>query len=243
MKINEGLILALLLAFINISNQQYLSLNAHRTPDYPIITGTWKDLLGVVIQCPHGGIIKNFVLRKNTQNFWYEFQCYSSLDDNSDVGEPIIKGLTLFSTYRYTITIQENIRTIDQYPVDCWIDYGLIGFYLYNDNGVLRREAICHGLKSSYTSKIEVATASVTALATTMDGLIDIVVGSTATEDNVNIAYPLRGFKYNIDTSSSKERPRVSYKYGYSILRNMKDVKQYYDEAFERLRNGNTQKN
>ena len=243
MKLNAGLLLVLFLSFINISNQQYLSLDTYTTSKYAINTGTWKDLLGVVVECPHGGILKNFVLRKDSSNFWYEFQCYSSQIDKSDEGEPIIKGLTLYSTYRYTITIQENIRTLSNYPVECWVDYGLMKFYLYNDNGVLRREAVCHGLKSSFSTKVEIKTSTKTALATVMDGLVDIVVGSTATEDDTNIAYPLRGFKYNIDTSSSKEKPTVSYIYAYSILRNMRDVKQYYKEAFEALRNGNTQKN
>lgn len=243
MRLNGGLLLVLILLLLDYSNQQYLSLNTYETNHYALNTGTWKDLLGVVVECPHGGIIKNFVLRKNNGYFWYEFQCYSSLVDQSDEGEPIIKGLTLYSTYRYSITIQENIRTLNQYPVECWIDYGLMAFYLYNDNGILRREAVCHGLKSSYSTKMEVASSTKTALVTVIDGLVDIVVGSTATEDDTNIAYPLRGFKYNIDTSASNEKPKIGYIYAYSILRNMKEVKQYYKEAFENLRNGNTQKN
>ena len=243
MRLNEGLFFVIILILIDYSNQQYLSLKTYETNHYQVNTGTWKDLLGVVVECPHGGVIKNFVLRKKNGYFWYEFQCYSSLDDQWDEGEPIIKGLTLYSTYRYSITIQENIRTLNQYPVECWIDYGLMAFYLYNDNGILRREAICHGLKSRYSTKMEIASSTRTALATVIDGLVDIVVGSTATEDNTNIAYPLRGFKYNIDASASREKPTVGYIYAYSILRNMKEVKQYYKETFENLRNGNTQKN
>jgi len=243
MEINRFLFLFIFLIMFNQTNQQYLSLTSHTTTKYKLNTGTWKDLLGITVQCPHRGILKNFVLRKDSKYFWYEFQCYSSEVDGVDEGEPIIKGVTLRSTYRYSINIQENIRTLSNYPVECWVDYGLMSFILYNDNGVLRREAVCHGLKSKYSTKVEIQTAKVTALATKIDGLVGITVGSTAKEDDDNIAYPLRGFKYNIDVSSSREKPTVSYIYAYSILRNMKTVKENAKATFEQLRNGNTQKN
>ena len=214
----------------------------HETDKYDLNTGTWKDLLGVKVECPNGGIIKNFTLRKDSSYLWYEFWCYSSESPYSDEGEPIIKGLTLRSTYKYTVNIQENIRTLSGYPVECWVDYGLMSFQLYNDNGILRREAVCHGLKSKFSTKVEIQTETGTARATTIDGLIGITVGSQATEDDDNIAYPLRGFQYKIDTSSSNERPTVSYLYAYSILRNMKIVKQKAQATFENLRNSNTQK-
>ena len=243
MKPNVFLFLCILIIFINQSSQSsYLSLTKHETSKKYLSTGTWKDLLGVKVECPNGGIIKNFVLRKDSSYVWYEFWCYSSEDAASDAGEPIIKGLTLYSTYKYTVNIQENIRTLSNYPVECWVDYGLMSFELYNDNGVLRREAVCHGLKSKYSTKVEIKTSSVTARATTIDGLVGITVGSTATEDDNNIAYPLRGFKYIVDTSSSNERPTVSYVYAYAILRNMKIVKENAQKTFESLRNSNNQK-
>ena len=75
-----------------------------------------------------------------------------------------------------------------------------------------------------------------------MDGLVGIVVGSQETEDDENIAYPLRGFKYKVDTTYSKEKPTVSHEYGYSILRNMKNEYESAKQTFESLRNSNTQK-
>ena len=243
MKPNIFLFLCILIMFIQHSYQSsYLTLTYHETDRYNLNTGTWKDLLGVKVECPNGGIIKNFTLRKDSSYLWYEFWCYSSESPYSDEGEPIIKGLTLRSTYKYTVNIQENIRTLSGYPVECWVDYGLMSFQLYNDNGILRREAVCHGLKSKFSTKVEIQTETGTARATTIDGLIGITVGSQATEDDDNIAYPLRGFQYKIDTSSSNERPTVSYLYAYSILRNMKIVKQKAQATFENLRNSNTQK-
>ena len=244
MKQSVFLSIFIILIVINQSNQQYLSLTSHSTSKYPLRTGTWKDLLGVKVECPNGGILKNFVLKTDSSDntFWYEFRCYSSESPYSDPGEPIIKGLTLYSTYKYTVSIQENIRTLSGYPVECWVDYGLMSFELYNDNGVLRREAVCHGLKSKFSTKVEIKTGSVTALATRIDGLVGIVVGSQAEETAENIAYPLRGYTFNIDISSSKERPTVSYIYAYSILRDMKTVYLNAKAAFENLRNSNTQK-
>ena len=243
MKPNIFLFLCILIMIIQHSHHSsYLTLTYHETDKYDLNTGTWKDLLGVKVECPNGGIIKNFTLRKDSSYLWYEFWCYSSESPYSDEGEPIIKGLTLRSTYKYTVNIQENIRTLSGYPVECWVDYGLMSFELYNDNGILRREAICHGLKSKFSTKVEIQTETGTARATTIDGLIGITVGSQATEDDDNIAYPLRGFQYKIDTSSSNERPTVSYLYAYSILRNMKIVKQKAQATFENLRNSNTQK-
>ena len=241
MKPDEYLLfMILIIIIINQSNQQYLSLTSHSTNRIQISTGTWKDLLEVKVECPNRGVLKNFVLRKDSTHFWYDFQCYSSRSNSIDEGEPIIKGLALSSTYKYTISIQENIRTLSDYPVECWVDYGLASFKLYNDNG-LKRDATCYGLKAKYTSKIEIKTATVQALATKIDGLVGITVGSTETETDENIAYPLRGFKYNIDISGSREKPTVSYYYGYSILKNMKKLKENAKQSFENLRNGNTQ--
>ena len=241
MKPDEYLLfMILIIIIINQSNQQYLSLTSHSTNRIQISTGTWKDLLEVKVECPNRGVLKNFVLRKDSTHFWYDFQCYSSRSNSIDEGEPIIKGLALSSTYKYTISIQENIRTLSDYPVECWVDYGLASFKLYNDNG-LKRDATCYGLKAKYTSKIEIKTATVQALATKIDGLVGITVGRTETETDENIAYPLRGFKYNIDISGSREKPTVSYYYGYSILKNMKKLKENAKQSFENLRNGNTQ--
>ena len=240
MKPDEYLLFMILIIIINQSNQQYLSLTSHSTNRIQISTGTWKDLLEVKVECPNRGVLKNFVLRKDSTHFWYDFQCYSSRSNSIDEGEPIIKGLALSSTYKYTISIQENIRTLSDYPVECWVDYGLASFKLYNDNG-LKRDATCYGLKAKYTSKIEIKTATVQALATKIDGLVGITVGITETETDENIAYPLRGFKYNIDISGSREKPTVSYYYGYSILKNMKKLKENAKQSFENLRNGNTQ--
>lgn len=59
MKPNVFLFLCILIIFINQSSQSsYLSLTKHETSKKYLSTGTWKDLLGVKVECPNGGIIK-----------------------------------------------------------------------------------------------------------------------------------------------------------------------------------------
>ena len=77
---------------------------------------------------------------------------------------------------------------------------------------------------------------------TTMDALLDVLVGRTDKENDVDVGFPLRGFKFVVESSSSSN-PNVYFKYSYAILRNMKELRDSYKQRFEQLRNGNTQKN
>ena len=93
MKLSEFLYILFIIINIYQSNQQYLSLTNHTSKHYPIKTNDFFDLIGVEVGCPHSGILKNFVLKKNSKKFWFKYQCYSSESDDIDEGEPIIKGL------------------------------------------------------------------------------------------------------------------------------------------------------
>ena len=242
MKLYYFQLVFIIILSINYSTQQVLSLKKHETEHFPIKTGGWKDLIGVTVGCPNGGVLKNFILRKNTTHFWYEYQCYSSLKSSSDEGEPIIKTQVLIFLYEYKVpTIKDSISILDTFHIPCSIDYGVTSFYIYTDNSI-RSRTNSKMLKPIYTTQYKFVTDKVTAPANTMDGLANILVGSTDVEDDINIAYVLRGFKIIVDTSKSKENPTVSYKYGISVLRNMKAVKEKYKEGFKNLRNGNTQK-
>ena len=244
MKIKNLQLFLLIIIAINYTTQQYLSLKKFETEHYKIQTGTWRDLIGVLVECPNKGVMKNFILKKDSTYFWYEFYCYSSDKDEIDEGEPIIKnGGTLTSRYYVTTSIKDNISMLNNYPFSCWVDNGLTSFQLTYDSGTLTAIAHCKKIKSLYVTKYDFQTTKVTASATTMDGLANILVGSTDAEDDENIAYPLRGFKIIVDTSKSKDNPTISYKYGYSSVRNMKTVLHQYQENFKKLRDGNNQKN
>ena len=241
MKLTEFFFIIIIITNIYQSNQSYLNLANYESEHYQINTGTLLDLIGIKVECPHSGILKNFVLRKNSNEFWYEYQCYSSKSDDSDEGEPIIKDFRYSGHNVYPdLTIPENIRTLKTYPLystKCVLDYGLNSFKIINEHGTLKIYIICYALKPKYTTKIEIKTEEGSAPSPRLESLVGIVVGSKETEDDENIAYPLRGFKnyvYNEDKNT------LSFYYGYSVLRNMKKELENTKQTFERLRNCST---
>ena len=244
MKYYAFLSLFILIIVIKLSNQAPLNLKQYSTKKYKMATRSWTDLIGISVACPNNGVLKNFVLRADfsAKTLWYDYSCYSSLSSAADIGEPVVKGLTLHSTYSKGFYIKNtDIRNINDYPVECWVDYGLVSFQLYNDrNYILRREAVCHGLKSKYSTSMNVNTGYKVSYYSYLDGLVGTVVGSTAKENNQNVAYPLRGFRYKIINNGGSVK--VGYVYAYSILRDMKAVYDNAKASFQRLRNGNTQK-
>ena len=235
--------LIIVIFFINTKTQK-LDLDTYYTDKLPLINNNYFDLFNVQDICPGGGVLKNFVLRKDdSNNFWYEYQCYSSLREEIDYGEPIIKGLTL--TVNHTLTssrrIYGSLNYLNSISIDCWADYGLNSFKIFKSNG-LQSNTICKGTKPSYTTPINIATESKTCNVNTMDCLFDVRVGVTDEENDVDIGYPLRGFKYVVQSSYSGDAT-VHYLFSYSKLINMKIVKDSYQQRFEQLRNSNTQQN
>ena len=221
---------------------QKLNLTYHKSQVYPFKTKTWKDLLNVVVECPNRGVIKNFILKRDTSSFWYELYCYSAVELVNDYGEPIIK--VLYGTNNINsdnVYIQTNIKTLNGFTLQCSVDYGLNNFGIYQKSNKLERNAYCHGLKTTYTSTLKFETPRKTCSYNSFDALFDVVVGSTEKENDVDIGFPLRGFKYVVDTSKSTNNPSVYYVYSYSKLRNMKVVLDDYKKRFEQLRKNNDQ--
>ena len=225
------------------SKEQKLNLQTYSTEKYQFYYNSYYDLFNVKVECPNLGVLKNFVLKRDNSGFWYEYQCYSSLSENVDIGEPIIKALTLISTHQWTYNyINSAITYLNNYPVDCWADYALNAFVLFFSNG-LKRQTSCKGIKPSFTSLVNVRTESKQCNINSFDCLFDIKVGSTEQENDVDIGYPLRGFKYVVETRNNYNYPTVYILYSYSKLRNMQVVRDSYKQRFEQLRNSNTQKN
>lgn len=252
----KNILIFLMSILLTLTNQQKLQLKSYSSQPVAIKTGTWYDLLNILVECPNNGVIKNFALKTDRTNIWYDYQCYSSLKPEPDDGEPIIKQVTLYSKSNNNVYIQQSVRSLNNFNVDCWSDYGLKSFklylelynqhsYYYGETYLLKREAVCHGVKPSYTTPINIETVKARCdenypLYSAYSCLFDIVVGSTATENDVDIGFPLRGFKYMIEGSYN---PTAYYLYSYSKLRNMKVVKDSYEQKFKQLRDSNTQKN
>lgn len=231
------------LAFI-YTNQQKLSLKSYSTDHYPVRTGTWKDLIQAKVECPNNGVLKNFVLQKKNNEFWYDIECYSSEVPYEDYGSAIIKQVILNSNYYYSGLLTNNIKSINNFEVNCLLDYGLNSFQLYIYNNELKRYALCHGLKTTYCSKLSVETEHKSGYYyTSFDALVGVKVGRTDQETDDVIGYPLRGFKYVIDNSRNNYYPTVYYVYAYAKLKNMKVVWEEHAKKFEQQRKSNTQKN
>lgn len=229
-----------------VTNEQKLDLNTYYSERRKISAG-WYDIASLVVECPNEGVLKNFVLRKENNELFYEYQCYSSLSPYIDYGEPIIKGLTLSTTFNgsYGRRFNNHLYYINGLSVECWADYGLHKFQIlaYSQYGYINREALCHGVKPSYTTTMSIKTQTKTGNAYTLDPFFDVVVGSTEKENDVDIGFPLRGFKYEITTYYNSDIVSAYYIYSYAKLRNMKIVRDSYKQRFEELRNSNTQKN
>lgn len=252
MKYILNLHLSLFFILFITTNEQKLDLRTYYSDRVTVQqNGGWYDIHALEVTCPNEGILKNFVLRKENNEIFYEYQCYSSVSPAEDYGEPIIKRLTLTTSYdgSYTQGISPHLSYINGLSCDCWPDYGLHNFTIlvynagYNSYNINRR-ALCHGIKSSYTSPMNIQTQPKTGNAYSLDTFVDVLVGSTEQETDEIIGYPLRGFKYvvNYNRRNSNE-VTTYYVYSYAKLRNMKVVRDSYQQRFEELRKSNTQKN
>ena len=252
MKYILNLQLSLIFILFITTNEQKLDLRTYYSDRVTIQqNGGWYDIHGLEVTCPNEGIIKNFVLRKENNQIFYEYQCYSSVSPDEDYGEPIIKRLTLTTSYdgSYTQGISPHLSYINGLSCDCWPDYGLHNFTIlvYNvgyGNYNINRRALCHGIKSSYTSPMNIQTQPRTGNAYSLDTFVDVLVGSTEQETDEIIGYPLRGFKYVVNYNRwNTNEVTTYYIYSYAKLRNMKVVRDSYQQRFEELRKSNTQKN
>lgn len=242
MKYMSYLQLIIIFAIFSFACEQYLDLTTHYL--YAEITNhNWFDLLNKEVACPNEGVFKNFIIQRNSTHYWFKYQCYSSVTEEWDYGEAIIKQVTLTTDFTWTnYNFNSYITFLNNFEISCWPDYSLHYFVMFKNNG-LKRNALCHGAKPYYTTTMTVETEKKTGNINTMDGLFDIMVGRTDQETNEQVGFPLRGFKFVVDSSKNRNYPTVYFKYSYSILRNMKEVRDSYKQRFEVLRNSNTQKN
>ena len=234
-------IIFILFSFIKL---QKLSLTSHTSNKFPIKTGTYMDLINVNIECPNYGVFKNFIIRKGNGYFWFEYQCYSAQTPKADYGEPIIKQVLYTGHKKHNFHLYNGIiQYLNDYELCCLVDYGLKGFHIFIADNILKTDVFCHGLKVTYTSKVMYATTAQLTSGNSLEGFFNILVGRTDTETDVDIGFPLRGFKFVVDTSKSRYYPTVYFVYAYSKLRKMSVVADAYKKKFEELRNSNNQKN
>ena len=239
------LTLSILILLFTLSNcEKLVPKNVQSTKFYSYYN-YWYDLIGQEIRCPNDGVIKNFILKKSGSEYYFDLQCYSSEQEGVDYGEPIVKCATLTSTLETTLTSsQKDISTLNTFEMDCTPEYGLNGFKIFqerdNFNRVkLKKANYCKPTKGSYVSKKNIKTNQKAVTSTNLDCFVDILVGSTETETENIIGYPLRSFQFIIEGTTT--RRNCYYIYSYSKLKNMGKLKDQRHKQFEDLRNKNSQ--
>ena len=221
MKVNNFMFLLIIIIFVNYSSQNYLKLTTHKTQNFRIQYDSWQDLIGKKVECPNRGVLKNFIIKTSGNQFWYEYQCYSSTNNGVDEGEPIIKDSVYTHHYRYSASFNNDIYQYNKLPISCEVDYGLNAFQMNRETTkVLRLDFNCKGLKPHTTTKIEIRSPTKCYCNNSLKSLADIRVGPTNGETNTNIAYVLRGFKFDMYSSYCGKTAR--FLYGYSIIRDMR---------------------
>ena len=226
-----------------ILEQQKLDLNTYTTTKKQLKYKSYRDLLDYQVECPNDGLMKNFVLRKDSSNYiWFEYQCYSYKKSDIVVGEPIFNDYVYFHRRKIGKTPSNNIKDLNNESIDCLVDWGLKSFRLYLNSGYVSHEGKCLGLKITTATGISIKSNIVKASVNTLDGLIGVFVGSTAKETDTNIGYPLRGFKIVVETiNDSLSNASVYILYSYSKLRNMEKAQKSYQDQMANFRNKNNQ--
>jgi hypothetical protein len=223
-----------------VTDQQTLDLTTYKTATFQ--AQNWQGLIGKKVECQNEGVLKNVVLRKSNNNYWFEYQCYSSVKKDSDYGDAIIK----FSHGTSTYTLPSNqlssksLSVIKDLRFRCFVDYGLKSFYFAVENNKnLVTYTTCHGVKTSYQTPVNIETQRV-ALSddniNTIDAMVNVLVGRQDKETTDVIGYPLMGFIIKVESN------QFYILYSYGKLKNMAPVLDSYKAKFKQLRDNNDQK-
>jgi len=234
----------LLIIVITLSSCEKLVPKQYQLTKFSIIFNYWYDLIGQEVKCPNEGVIKNLVLRKSGYDYYFEIQCYSSEKEDADYGEPIVKDATFVSTEEVSIYHnQKDIIVLNEFEMDCTPEYGLNGFKIFQEiDGQtikIKKSNYCKPTKSYYVSKKNLKTQVKSWSSTNLDCFVDILVGSTETETEETIGYPLRSLQFVIEGSNRSRQ--CYYIYSYSKLKNMGKFKDQRLKKFEELRKNNNQ--
>ena len=234
-------IIFILFSFIKL---QKLTPTTYNSAKFPLKTNSYMDFIDMKVECPNRGVMKNFYLRKGNGYFWFEMQCYSSQTSNPDYGEAIIKQVNYQGRVKNQLHKYEGMtEQLNDYEINCDVDYGLRGFEISVSDDCFKTIVYCNALKATYTSKLTFQTSPKYSGSFNIDGFFDVLVGRTDQENDVDIGYPLRGFKFVVYPWRDRRDPTVCFMYGYSKLKNMAVVADAYKKKFEEIRNTNDQKN
>lgn len=241
MKLSFSFLIVLLLAIYS---------NCEKLVPMKFTTEKFKSLIGPTFSCPNDGVIKNFVLRKSKEGYYFELECYSSDKEDVDYGEPIVKCATYSATHTIGLNNYKEVdfSTLESLEIDCTPEYGLNGFNLttgrdYRGFPVLQKVNLCKPTKSSYVSQKNLKTQVKQSDYESLDCYVDILVGSTDKENEDDIGFPLRSFQFKYEVAGTYFNPYIKcyYVYSTSKLKNMGKLKDERLKQFAELRKKNTQ--
>ena len=210
----------------------------------PISGNNFNDILGIKVECPFRGAIKNFAIKANSTFVWYDFSCYSSLTNANEFDESILK--TVYYTNQVTIrkSITQSVDYLKDLNILCPVDYALSYFKLSRDNSYLTADYGCVGVKSSKQDKTNSIRNEYigTGNAKSIEILNKITCGSIESETEEYPGNPLRGFKVDVSFSANGDA-KVQYLYSTQQLRSIENEKKSWAKKMESLRKSNTQAN
>jgi hypothetical protein len=211
----------------------------------PNKSNNFNDLLGIAVECPHRGAMKNFAVEANSTYVWYDYSCYSSITNANEFDESILKTVYYTNSVVIRKSISQSVDYLRDLNILCPVDYALSKFVLSRtDENYLSAEYACVGVKSSKQTKSNSATNDQTATgnAKSIEILNDLTCGDTTIESEEAPGTPLRGFKVDVSFSANGDA-KVQYLFSMHSLRSIEREKKEWAKKMEALRKSNTQAN
>jgi hypothetical protein len=211
----------------------------------PNKSNNFNDLLGIAVECPHRGALKNFAVEANSTYVWYDYSCYSSITNANEFDESILKTVYYTNAVVIRKSISQSVDYLRDLNILCPVDYALSKFVLSRtDENYLSAEYACVGVKSSKQTKSNSATndQSSTGNAKSIEILNDLTCGDTTIESEEAPGTPLRGFKVDVSFSANGDA-KVQYLFSMHSLRSIEREKKEWAKKMEALRKSNTQAN
>ena len=237
-------ILFILVAFhLIIEVSSIVNFKVYKSKEKELSTNTYNDFLDIEVICQYSGALKNFVIRTNSTHVWFDYDCYSSLTEANEYDESILKGLSSSDSLTFKYESTDSLQSLSKINFICPVDYALNGFKFSKDsNQYLVVDYKCVGVKSFYQSPTnEVSTDSSEGPSNTLAALIGITCGDNTIETDEIPGTPLKGFKFQITSSSNNVK--IQYVYSYYKLRSIELEKKEWAAKTKELRDSNTQKN
>ena len=210
----------------------------------PNKSNNFNDLLGIAVECPHRGAMKNFAVEANSTYVWYDYSCYSSITNANEFDESILKTVYYTNSVVIRKSISQSVDYLRDLNLLCPVDYALSKFVLSRtDENYLSAEYACVGVKSSKQTKSNSATNDQTATgnAKSIEILNDLTCGDTTIESEEAPGTPLR-FKVDVSFSANGDA-KVQYLFSMHSLRSIEREKKEWAKKMEALRKSNTQAN